>query len=137
MVKRARRLTSVKTVVADWMVLPWTHSHIISQSCLLPPHLRIEERLTWLGKVLEDKNVNPQKPTKKSTPDIVNSVGGIYLNQSCKNQESKLREGRRYSGDWCTRTPSKLFVADAMLSTSEANQQKLTIVEETVRSADW
>lgn len=92
---------------------------------------------TWLAKALVDRNVKPQNPIKKSTPDIVKRIGGTYLNQSCKKRKSRLRDGRRYSGDWCTRTPSKLFVADAILSTNEANQQTFTIVEEMVLSADW
>lgn len=61
----------------------------------------------------------------------------MNLNQICKNRKSIFREGRRYSGDWWTRTPSKLFVAEAMLRTSDANQQLLTIFEEVVPSADW
>ncbi len=32
--------------------------------------------------------------------------------------------------------PRKLFVADAMLRTSEANQQRFTIFEETLESAE-
>lgn len=92
---------------------------------------------TWLATALVDRNVKPQKPIKKSTPDVVKRIGGTYLNQSCKKRKSRLRDGRRYSGDWCTRTPSKLFVADAILSTNEANQQTFTIVEEMVLSADW
>ena len=87
--------------------------------------------------LIAGKNVNPQNPTRNSTPEMVSNIGGIYLNQFCKKRKSNLREGRRYSGDWWTRTPSKLFVADAMLRTSEANQQTLTTVDEMVLSPDW
>lgn len=85
---------------------------------------------------LDDKNVKLQKPTKKSIPDVVNRIGGINRNHCCRIRESRPRGGRKDSGDWCTRTPSKLFVADAMLRTSEANQQRLTIVEDTLWSAE-